>query len=238
MLDNGVAKSVGDGAEDEMGGDVDGHGARVGGEIGFGVGADAIPVVAGVDGRIAGRPLEGTDKGESGGIGDGHAFGGFDDMAVFHARFDGAEDAFVGDVDAEIRRVDVATGPYGTTYIVDEAGGDGAEEEAAEEAAAVGGEHDEIGTISSNDVFYDTDGVAGLADELRLHLWQVFGGEGFQALGFGLNEVLRGGGGGGDLPAEFGGVEDLRRASADQLKIGLEALGHLLDKGSDGDVAG
>lgn len=237
LLDNGVAKSVGDGAEDEMGGDVDGHGAGVGGEIGFGVGADAIPIIAGIDGRITGRPLEGTDKGEFGGIGNGHAFGGFDDVAVFHARFDGAEDAFVGDVDAEIGWVDVATGPYRTTYIVNEAGGDGAEEEAAEEAAAVGGEHDEIGTIAADDVFDDADGVAGLADELRLHLGQVFSGEGFQALGFGLDEVLRGGGGGGDLPAEFGGVEDLWSAGADELKVGLEALCHLLNERSDGDIA-
>lgn len=238
LLKDGVAKGVGDGAEDEMGGDLDGHGARVGGEIGFGVGADAIPVIAGVYCRITGRPLEGTDKGEAGGVGKGHAFGGFDDVAVFHARFDGAEDAFVGDVGTEIRRVDVATGPDGTTYIVNEAGGDGAEEEAAEESAAVGGEHDEIGTIAADNVFDDADGVAGLADELRLHLGQVFGGEGFQALGFGLDEVLGGGGGGGDLPAEFGGVEDLGSASADELEVGLEALCHLLDKRSDGDIAG
>ena len=39
------------------------------------------------------------------------------------------------------------------------------------------GEHDEIGTIAAHDVFDDADGVAGLADELRVHLWQVFGGE-------------------------------------------------------------
>ena len=121
---------------------------------------------------------------------------------------------------------------------MDEAGGDGAEQEAAEEAAAVGGEHDEIGTISSNDIFYDTDGMAGLADEFRLELGEMIGGEGFEAFGFGCDEVLRGGGGGGDLPAKFGGVEDLRSAGADQLQIGLEALCHLLDKGSDGDVAG
>ena len=119
---------------------------------------------------------------------------------------------------------------------MDEAGGDGAQQEAAEKTVAVGGEHDEIDAGASDDVLNDGDGVAGVDDELGSDVFEVLGGEGLEAGILGIHNVIGGGGRGGDLPAELGGVEDFGGASADKLEIGLEALDHFTDEGDDGDV--
>ena len=119
---------------------------------------------------------------------------------------------------------------------MDEAGGDGAQQEAAEKTVAVGGKHDEIDAGASDDVLNDGDRVAGVDDELGSDAFEVLGGEGLEAGILGIHNVIGGGGRGGDLPAELCGVEDFGGAGADKLEIGLEALDHLTDEGDDGDV--
>ncbi len=76
---------------------------------------------------------------------------------------------------------------------MDEAGGDGAQQEAAEKTVAVGGKHDEIDAGAPDDVFNDGDGVAGVDDEFGSDVFEVLGGEGLEAGILGIHNVIGGG---------------------------------------------
>ena len=113
MPESGVAEGVGDGTEDEMRCGGDGESAAVADEIGLGVIANAVPVVAGIGGGAIGGPFDGADEGEGCAISDGQFFGGFDDVGGLHGGFDAAKDVAIGEVGADEGGVNVSSGPDG-----------------------------------------------------------------------------------------------------------------------------